>query len=730
MVEHFSDDAGEHQMMVHSIFGRRVNEGLALLLRQKAAEALNCDVRYYDDDNGALLYAIGTRDIPEGLLQALDPSRTRFLLTALMPATPLFSMAFRYNAGRALMFGARSGKRQALWVQRLRGAEALAAVVGDAGHPLIRETLRECLEDYLDIDALNAVIEGVRAGKIAVRELHLESPSPMALPMRRQVEAEMMYDYAPIPRAANAAAEDALKRAVEMGSAIAPDPNLLNARYMDRPAPENIDRLHSLMMTEGDFVAGEVDAPIEWLEALSRAGRCRYIEPGLWIPAEMTELYLMASEKRDAEKQARIARRCLRYRGAQSARSLRERYGWPADDCAAALDALTKSGDAVEDNELYFHAQVYEMARRQTVRARRGAIKTLPPSRYAALLARGLRAPGRPADQLRGAVEALVDWPFPIRQWEEALLPARVRDYRPALLDELLSRGEYLWRLEDGRLSLHRSERVDWDAPPLWRARSEAVEDDDEAAVLAALEKRGASFAAALAGLARTQPVGRVLLRLASKGLVRADSLAPMRVMLEAEAGAAQSPRQQSRLWAAACQSGRWELTRPQIAIAGLISEKELDPSVQEIHFKGNQCISLAHNLSFKFTDFAAVTSGLNAHDSEPLWLQANDPAQAWGSVLNHEAGRSFLCVPGTAVCLLDGEPVAVLEQGGRRLRVFEKEHAARALAALTRDYRAGFVFGGRERLTIREGARGFEDALREAGWLPEALDWTLWKRQ
>lgn len=754
VVEHFSDDAGEHQMMVHSIFGRRVNEGLALLLRQKAAEALNCDVRYYDDDNGALLYAIGTRDIPEGLLQALDPSRTRSLLTALMPATPLFSMAFRYNAGRALMFGARSGKRQALWVQRLRGAEALAAVVGDAGHPLMRETLRECLEDYLDIDALNAVIEGVRAGKIAVRELHLESPSPMALPMRRQVEAEMMYDYAPIPRAANAAAEDALKRAVEMGSAIAPDPNLLNARYMDRPAPENIDRLHSLMMTEGDFVAGEVDAPIEWLEALSRAGRCRYIEPGLWIPAEMTELYLMASEKRDAEKQARIARRCLRYRGAQSARSLRERYGWPADDCAAALDALTKSGDAVEENELYFHAQVYEMARRQTVRARRDAIVTLPPSRYAALLARGLRAPGRQADQLRGAAEALIDWPFPIRQWEEALLPARVRDYRPALLDELLSRGEYLWRLEEGRLSLHRSERVDWDAPPLWRARSEAVEDDDEAAVLAALEKRGASFAAALAGLARTQPVGRVLLRLASKGLVRADSLAPMRVMLEAETGAALSPRQQSRLWAAACQSGRWELTRP------LISEDDEARLLRDFAARRLVCRETVRRLPWarawerlrvweytgrarrgyfvaglsgiQFaldTDFAAVTSGLNAHDSEPLWLQANDPAQAWGNVLSHAAGRSFLCVPGTAVCLLDGAPVAVLEQGGRKLRVFEQEHAARALAALTRDYRAGFVFGGRERLTIREGARGFEDALREAGWLPEALDWTLWKR-
>ena len=368
-------------------------------------------------------------------------------------------------------------------------------------------------------------------------------------------------------------------------------------------------------------------------------------------------------------------------------------------------------------------------------------------------MARGLRAPGRPAERLRAAVEALLDWPFPTRQWEEALLPARVRDYRPALLDALLARGEYLWRLEDGRLSLHRAERVDWDAPPLWRAYTEPL-DDDETAVLAALEKRGASFAASLTGLARTRPVGRVLLGLASKGLVRADSFAPLRALLALEGGAAQSPRQQSRLWSAACQSGRWELPRPlmplddeaRLALDFAARKLVCRETVRRLSWarawellrvweytgraRRGYFVSGLSGIQFALdSDFAAVTSGLNAHDGEPLWLQANDPAQVWGSALAHAEGRGFLCVPGTAICLLDGAPVAVMEQGGKKLRVFESEHAARALAALTRDYRAGFVFCGRERLTIKEGAAGFEDALRNAGWLPEALDWTLWKR-
>lgn len=95
-----------------------------------------------------------------------------------------------------------------------------------------------------------------------------------------------------------------------------------------------------------------------------------------------------------------------------------------------------------------------------------------------------------------------------------------------------------------------------------------------------------------------------------------------------------------------------------------------------------------------------------------------------------HREGRGFLCVPGTAVCLTGGEVVAVLEQGGKRLRVFEEQCAGPALAALTRDYRAGYVFAGQERLTLKDGAKGRGDALRAAGWLPEALDWTLWKRK
>ena len=751
LLEHFSDDAGEHQLMVHSIFGRRVNDALALLLQRAAESAMGVEVRSYDDDNGALLFAIGERAIPEGLLQGLDPEAAEPVLRAMLPATPLFSMVFRYNAGRSLMMGARSGRRQALWIQRIRGAEALGMAVADPQHPLMRETLRECLEDTLDIRAITEVLRGIRAGRIAVREFHADSPSPMALPMRRQAEAELMYDYAPIPASAARAAEAALQEALRSGAGIRPDPALLKGEGR-RKSPDGPESLHSLMMVEGDFVAGELDAPVEWLEALHRAGRCQYIEPGLWISAEQAEQYRSAMAG-DAEPRRAIARRCLRFRGPHDADGLHDRYGWAVPDCEALLERLRAEGAAVLADGIYYHADRYASAQRQTLLARRKAMETLPAERYAALLARGLRIPGRPADQLREAVTRLLDRPFPLRMWEEQLLPARVRDYRPAMLDELIAQGDFVWQVEAGSLAFHRSCDIDWEAPLPDVDALELQLDDESISVLRALTQRGASFATPLSGLACRQPIADILLRLTDRGLVRADSFAPIRALLAAEGGRNLPPRQAARLRAAVMQAGRWERVRPgrsmseEALLALDFAEHRLvcretacriawaraleTLRIWEYTGKARRGYFVAGLSGIQFCreeDYAAVVSGLGAHDAEPVWLHANDPAQAWGGLLPHQEDRSFLCVPGTTVCLLDGRPVAVLEQGGRKLRLLEAECAETALSSLSMAFRRGCIYSGKDRLILREGCAGLDAALESAGFVREALDWVLWR--
>ena len=181
IAEHFSDDAGDHQLMIHSVFGMRVNRVLSILLRHEAEKLTGLDVRSYADDDGFMLYLIGVGDIPDGLLAWLRPDDAYLMLDALLPAENMFSMAYRYAAARAGMMGMNNRGRQPLWIQRLKGAESLAGAVGQSGHPLIAEANRECRDDLLDISGAIEVMRDIISGEIKIVELHTEKPSPISM---------------------------------------------------------------------------------------------------------------------------------------------------------------------------------------------------------------------------------------------------------------------------------------------------------------------------------------------------------------------------------------------------------------------------------------------------------------------------------------------------------------------------------------------------------------------
>jgi len=138
VIEHFRDEASTDHMVVHSVFGRPVNEPLAILLALAAKRILGADVGYAADDDGFLLFAHDESALPDRLLFALAPESSERVLSAILPTTPLFNMAFRYNLGRALLLGARKGRRLPLWVQRLRSSEMLRTLVRENEHPVIR----------------------------------------------------------------------------------------------------------------------------------------------------------------------------------------------------------------------------------------------------------------------------------------------------------------------------------------------------------------------------------------------------------------------------------------------------------------------------------------------------------------------------------------------------------------------------------------------------------------
>ena len=747
LAEHFRDENGTWQLMVHSVFGRQVNEPLAILASEQAKRLTGTVIGYVADDDGFLLFPYGDAQLPDNLLLSLRPETAESVLAAALPLTPLFNIVFRYNAARALMMGLRKAGRQPLWVQRMRAAELLDALAGQESHPLIRETRRECLEDHWNLDGVRSILAGIRSGAIRVRELQAEQPSPLSLPLRQQTEAAMMYDYAPTLPGTRKAAETALAQA----DLIEPDPEQLARTGMRRKIPQDAEQLHSLLMVEGDLEAGELEVPAAWLDNLHRDGRARYIEPGIWIAAEEHDLYAKALEAQDQEARSRLVRRLLRYRGAQTAEQVDTRYMWPEGTAQAILSDLCVKNSAVCQDLVYYHAQLYERARQETIRSRRQQIRTVPSERYAALLADRLQVTASPQERLGLALDKLSGQAFLPAWWESVLLPARVPGYRPEQLDLLLAGGQFSWRFTpEQAICFQRDADYDWASdpePPDWPLTA------GEQAVCDALRKWGASFMSRLAGALDGASPYEILLGLAEKGLVQADSFIPVRQWLNRERLVQAPVKQRVRARAAALSAGRWSCVRPlkplsaeqlverafdqavilcRETISGLPWDQALDIlSLWEFTGRVRRGYFVAGWSGMQFVrdaDFAAVVLALEQPPDPVVWLPAVDPAQPWGKSLTHLPDRSFLNVPGTLVALRAGLPVAVFERQGQLLRCFDPESLPGALKAFARGFSDRRFYPQASRVAVRQYPPDAAKALQAAGFVRDVMDFVLFR--
>ena len=722
IAEHFSDSAGEHQLMIHSVFGMRVNRVISMLLRHIAARETGLDVRGYDDDDGMLLYLLGGSEMPEGLLSKLEPEGVEQLVNALLPAEPAFSMAYRYAAARAGMMGLRSRGRQPLWVQRIRGAESLSGAVDQAGHPLIAEALRECRDDLMDIEGAKEIIREIRAGTIRVIEMHAHKPSPMSLPLRRQVEAELMYELA-IPVKAKEHSRSLL-------AGIAPDKAAVDKRFERARKIADAEMLHSALMMEGDMVPGEADAPAEWFEHLAAQGRALYIEPGLWIAAEHAADYADGPTER-------IVRRLIRFRGAQDARSVAQRYAITEERAGEMLASLEKKGEAARFEGMYIHPDVYSSAQRLTLSMRRSEVQTVPPGRFAQLMAARADIPGAPKARLSAAMDALLGVELSASAWEDIVLPRRVPGYRGEMLDALLAEGGIVCalRAEDDRRYVQFRAAEDFEFDQYVPAEGCSRE---QAEVLRALERGGAQFDYVISKRLGGAPVLAQLQALAEIGLVRQDSFAPVRRMLnprsreakqsngrweraaalrelDADALIAACFRRCPILCRETCQGVSWTQALERLRVM------EMEGTARRGYF-----VSGLSGAQFTLSkEFAAVTAALAVESGEYVCLNAADPAQMWGRTLKHAEGREFMCVPGTCVVLRGGTPVCVFEKSGAALRMFEPD--TYAVKCFADAFRARRVFPGRSRVCVKTYPDCAAEMLESAGFMREALDYVLY---
>ena len=586
VVERFRDELGDWRVCVHAPLGTAVLAPWALAIESVARERYGLEAHASATNDGIIVRVPDIEAAPPGAdLVAVEPDEIEAIVTREVGGSALFAARFRECSSRALLLPRRDPARRApLWQQRMRAAQLLAVASGYPQFPMVLETMRECLEDVFDLAALRTVLQNVAARRVRLVEVETSEPSPFARSLLFGYVGEFIYD-GDQPLAERRVAALSLDPALlaellgrEGGDALF---DLDVAAEVEREL-QGLDESHrastaeslwDMIRTVGPLTSDECRERSEpgsptddWLAELVGARRVAHTSlNGVAVVAVADDHALLrdalgipvppgvSTGPQTSAEQAldRLVLRWLLTHAVVTPGDLAGRYGVPAPLAETALARFVGRGIAVriDDDSAHRHAgvvhrQVLQRVRRRTLARLRAGVEPVEPGRLAGFLAewQELDDPGDGPDALLVAVETLAGYPVPASMLESMVLPARVRGYHPAMLDQALSAGDVVWT---GQSPIGRSDG--W--VQLWPADAvlPGASDDDlsEAArtLMSHLERGGAWTLADLATATGVDPGSGAdaLWELAWAGRVTSDTFLPVRAL--AASGALRTPR-------------------------------------------------------------------------------------------------------------------------------------------------------------------------------------------
>ncbi|MGH8288369.1 MAG: DEAD/DEAH box helicase [Steroidobacteraceae bacterium] len=504
--ERFFDEAGGTQLVIHSPYGSRVNRAWGLALRKRFCRAFNFELQAAATEDAIVLSLTTAHSFElEEVARYLHSNSVRALLVQALCAAPMFPARWRWSAAIALALPRfRGGRKVPAPLARMAAEDLLAAVFPDQvacaenlsgeleipGHPLIRQAIRDCLEEAMDIDGLEALLRGLEGGAIHVLARDLTEPSPFALEVL-SARPYAFLDDAPLEeRRTQAVLSRRWLDPAAAGDLGALDPSAI-ARVREEAWPDasDSDELHDALcwltfMTEAEI--GRRADWAAWAAALAGARRAARLSSGsaiLWVAAERLPLLhtLLAAARPDppieppAEYQQpwsanealiEIARGRLQGLGPVSAGTLAEPLGLAAARVASALAALQAEGSvmhgrfsaaAPEEGE-WCERGLLARIHRYTVKRLRAEIEPVEPRDLLRFLLEWQRAAPRARmegpDAVAAVLAQLEGFEAPAGAWETEILPARINEYDPAWLDEQCLAGRFVWT----RLARRRAE--------------------------------------------------------------------------------------------------------------------------------------------------------------------------------------------------------------------------------------------------------------------------------
>ena len=484
VVETCPDETGDMRVILHSPFGRRVHEPWALAVAHRVTTALGFDPQAVASDDGIVLRVPAAEDaLPGSDLFRFDSDELESIVRERVGFTALFAARFRECAARALLMSPTApGKRAPLWQQRLKGGQLLEAARREEDFPIVLEALRECLQDVFDLSALHKVMDGLASGSIKMSEVRTAAPSPFAAPLVFGYLGEHLYegDLPHAERQASLLSVDPTLLGELLGTGAVED--MLDTEVVARTVAElqrtadgwkarGAEGVADLLRELGPLTVEEIAARTEGgevavlladLEAAHRAFSAVISGEKRWAAADdgpRLSAVLGIVAPLWAQREGKLSRpldglaaRFARTHGPFDSEEAACTLGVGVALAAESLERLAAEGRLVRlGPDRWADGAVLARLRSRSLARAREAVRPVPANAYVRFLLdrQDIARAGEPTlagiDGVAQVIAQFEGVALPMEQWEREVLPARVPDYRPAMLDELIAAGEVLW---------------------------------------------------------------------------------------------------------------------------------------------------------------------------------------------------------------------------------------------------------------------------------------------
>ncbi len=576
--ERFFDESGGMQMLIHAPFGGRINQAWGLALRKRFCRSFDFELQATADDNGIILSLGPQHSFPlESMFGMLNPGNARNLLEQALLAVPTFQIRWRWNVTRALLVARmNNGKKVPPPLQRFRADDLLTAVfpkltgcqeniTGDheiPDHPLVQQTMEDCLFEAMDIAGFQEILTQVQQGEITYVPRDTREPSPFCYELLNASPYAFLDGGEFIERRARMVATRRSLTVESVSDLGRLDPLAIQqVREEAAPLVRDADELHDALLGRILLPVSEAGEWRSFYESLENEGRVTTVSladgRSAWVATERLPAVqatfpdiaivplvsvpeIVPQDWASTDARVAIIRGLLEMCGPISVADVAQRTWTTTNQAAAALEALEGEGVVLQGHftpacyenkpdssqppddqpREWCHRRMLARIHRLTLQGLRKQIEPVGVDIFVRFLTRHQqvlpesRRTG--ADALFDVITQLQGLDIPAVAWERDILPSRVENYQTAWLDELCMTGEVGWgRLypprrdpqrsrplvsltKIARMSLFLRSDIDW-----LSASATAIELSElttpAQAVLEILTQRGAMFANDLA---------------------------------------------------------------------------------------------------------------------------------------------------------------------------------------------------------------------------------------